>query len=58
MKPNKRKRIIISVISVIAIIALMITVVGNSVLSVSEYTISLSGLTGSARVVVISDLHG
>ena len=58
MKPNKRKRIIISVISVIAIIALMITVAGNSVLSVSEYTISLSGLTGSARVVVISDLHG
>jgi predicted MPP superfamily phosphohydrolase len=36
----------------------MITVVGNSVLSVSEYNINLSGLTGSARVVVISDLHG
>ena len=31
---------------------------GNSVLSVSEYNINLSGLTGSARVVVISDLHG
>ena len=36
----------------------MITVAGNSVLSVSEYTISLSGLSGSAKVVVISDLHG
>ena len=58
MKPNKRKRIIISVISVIVVVVLMITVVGNSVLSVSEYNINLSGFSGSAKVVVISDLHG
>ena len=60
MKLNKIKcrKIIIMTISTIVIAVLLITVVGNSVLSVSEYTINLSGLSGSARVVVISDLHG
>jgi predicted MPP superfamily phosphohydrolase len=36
----------------------MVTVVGNCLLSVTEYTINLSDLSESARVVVISDLHG
>ncbi len=36
----------------------MITMVGNRFLSVTEYTIPLAELDGSAKVVVISDLHG
>lgn len=55
---NKIKKIIISIISTIVIVFLTITVVGNCLLSVTEYSINLSGLSGSARVVVISDLHG
>ena len=55
---NKIKKIIISIISTIVIVFLTITVVGNCLLSVTEYTINLSGLSGTARVVVISDLHG
>lgn len=60
MKLNKIKcrKITIMTISTIVIAVLLITVVGNSVLSVSEHTINLSGFSGSARVVVISDLHG
>lgn len=60
MKPkkNKSKNIVISIISAILIVLLMVTVVGNCLLSVSEYTIKLSGLSGNAKVVVISDLHG
>lgn len=59
MKPNKNKgkKIIISIISTIVIVVFMIIAVGNSFLSVTEYTIDLS-LSGSAKVVVISDLHG
>lgn len=60
MKPkkNKGRKIIISIISIIVIVVLMIIAMGNCFLSVTEYTIDLSGLSGSARVVVISDLHG
>ena len=60
MKLNKIKcrKITIMTISTIVIAVLLITVVGNSVLSVSEHTINLSGLSGSVKVVVISDLHG
>lgn len=55
---NKTPKIIISIISAILIILLIIAVAGNSLLSVTEYTINLSGLSGNAKVVVISDLHG
>lgn len=55
---NKSKKIAISIISTIVFVVLMVTVVGNCLLSVTEYTINLSELSGSARVVVISDLHG
>ena len=58
MKPNKGGKIAISIIATIIIVVLMVTVVGNCLLSVTEYTINLSELSGSARVVVISDLHG
>ena len=55
---NKVKKFIISIISAIVIVVLMVTVVGNCLLSVTEYTINLPALSGSVRVVVISDLHG
>ncbi len=55
---TKSRKIILSITSAIVIIFLIITVVGNCLLSVTEYTINLSGLSGSARVIVISDLHG
>lgn len=60
MKPKKNegRKISIAIISTIVIVVLMVTVVGNCLLSVVEYTINLSGLSGSARIVVFSDLHG
>ena len=59
MTPNKKNRkIVISIISAILTVLLLVTVVGNCLLSVAEYTITLPGLSGSARVVIISDLHG
>ena len=60
MKPKKTKsrKIARSIISTIVFFVLMVTVVGNCFLSVTEYTIDLLELSGSARVVVISDLHG
>ena len=57
-KKNTGKKIAISIISTIVIIFLIVMVVGNCFLSVTEYTINISDLLGSARVVVISDLHG
>ena len=57
-KKNKNRKIIISIISIIVIIVLLIIAVGNCFLTITEYTINLSGLSGSAKVVVISDLHG
>ena len=59
MKPkkNKSKKIVIPIISTILFV-LMVTVVGNCLFSVTEYTINLSEMSESARVVVISDLHG
>lgn len=60
MKPKKTKsrKIARSIISTIVFVVLMVTVVGNCFLSVTEYTIDLPELSDSARVVVISDLHG
>ena len=58
MKPNKGRKIAISIILTLVIVVLMVTVVGNCLLSVTEYTINLSEMSSSARVVVISDLHG
>ena len=60
MTPNKNKgrKIAISIISTMLFVVLMVTVTGNCFLSVTEYTINISDLSGSAKVVVISDLHG
>lgn len=57
MKPKKNKDRKI-IIPIIVIIVLIIIAVGNCFLSVTEYTIPLAELEGSAKVVVISDLHG
>lgn len=60
MKPKKHKcrKIITSTISAIVIVILIITVIGNNLLTVTEYNIDLADLSGDARIVVISDLHG
>ena len=60
MTPNKNKgrKIAISIISTMLFVILMVTVTGNCFLSVTEYTINISDLSGSAKIVVISDLHG
>lgn len=60
MTPNKKikRKIIVSIISAIVLVVLLITVVGNCLLSVTEYNITLPDLSGNARIVVISDLHG
>ena len=54
-KKNKDRKIIISIV---AIVVLIIIAIENCFLSVIEYTIPLTELEGSAKVVVISDLHG
>lgn len=60
MTPNKNKgrKIAISIISTMLFVILMVTVTGNCFLSVTEYTINLPKLSGSVKIVVISDLHG
>lgn len=55
---TKSRKIILSITSAIVIIFLIITVVGNCLLSVTEYSINLSDFSGNAKIVVISDLHG
>lgn len=60
MKLNKIKvkKLILSIVSAIIVVLLMITVVGNNLLTVTEYTIDLPDLSEDAQIVVISDLHG
>ena len=61
MKQNKSKNIIKAVFIILAlllVITISNTIFSNVCIKISEYTINLSGLSGSARVVVISDLHG
>ena len=55
---TKSRKFILSITSAIVIIFLIITVVGNCLLSATEYSINLSDFSGNARIVVISDLHG
>lgn len=59
MKPNKYKfKKTTFIISAFVVITIATTIFSNVCIKISEYTINLSGLSGSARVVVISDLHG
>ena len=58
MTPNKNKKIAISILAFAIVITIAATIFSNVCIKISEYTISLSGLSEGARVVVISDLHG
>lgn len=55
---NKLKKITFSILAFVLIITIATTIFSNVCIKISEYTINLSGLSGSAKVVVISDLHG
>ena len=60
MKPNKinLKKITISILAFVIVITITATIFSNVCIKISEYNIDLAELSGSARVVVISDLHG
>ena len=60
MNPNKNKLKKIAILILTFVVAVMIvaTIFSNVCIKISEYTISLSGLSEGARVVVVSDLHG
>lgn len=61
MKQNKSKNIIKVVFIILALLlvtTIAITILSNICIKISEYNIDLAELSGSARVVVISDLHG
>ena len=55
---NKFKKSILMISAFIIVITITATIFSNACIKISEYTINLSGLSGSARIVVISDLHG
>ncbi len=60
MEPNKNKlkKITILILTFVVVITITITIFSNAYIKISEYTIDLSELSGNAKVVVISDLHG
>ena len=55
---NKLKKVTTLILAFVLAITIVTTIFSNACIKLSEYTIKLSGLSGSARVVVISDLHG
>lgn len=57
-KKFKFKKTKVVILTVVLIITITATIFSNAHIKISEYTINLSELSGSARVVVISDLHG
>ena len=58
MTPNKNKKIAISILAFVIVITIAATIFSNVCIKISVYNIGLAELSGSARVVVISDLHG
>lgn len=60
MKLIKKKstRIIFIILSILLVSAIVATIISNTCIKITEYDIDLDGFSGSARVVVISDLHG
>ena len=60
MKQNKTKlkKISISILAIVVVTAIISTIISNICIKITEYNIDLAELSGSARVVVISDLHG
>ncbi|MBQ8766757.1 MAG: metallophosphoesterase [Clostridia bacterium] len=57
-KRNKLKKTVVIILAFVLVITITATIISNACIKVSEYTINLSELSGSVRVVVISDLHG
>ncbi len=57
-KKFKLKNTKVVILAFVLIITITATIFSNVCIKISEYTINLSELSGSARVVVISDLHG
>ncbi len=58
LNKNRLKKIMISILVFVVVITIIITIFSNVCIKISEYTISLNELKGSAKVVIISDLHG
>lgn len=57
-KKNKFKKAWLIMLAVVLVLTIVTTIISNAYIKITEYTINLSGLNGSAKVVVISDLHG
>ena len=55
---NKLKKVATLILAFEIVITISTTIFSNVCIKISEYTINLSDLSGSARVVIISDLHG
>ena len=55
---NKFKKATFILFTLVLVITITATIFSNICIKISEYTIDLSGLSGNAKVVVISDLHG
>ena len=55
---NKLKKVTTLILAFVLAITIVTTIFSNVYIKLSEYTIKLSGLSGSAKVVVISDIHG
>ena len=57
-KKSKIKKAVHIMLSAVLVLSIVATVISNTYIKIAEYTINLSGFSGSAKVVVISDLHG
>ena len=59
IKMNKKlKKTAFALLAFVVVITIVTTIFSNVYIKLSQYTIKLSGISGSAKVVVISDLHG
>lgn len=57
-KKFKFKKAILTLLAVVLVITITTTIFSNTYIKITEYTITLPELSGKAKVVVISDLHG
>lgn len=57
-KKFKFKKTAFIILAIVLVITITAAILSNACIKTSEYTINLPDLSGSARVVVISDLHG
>ncbi len=57
-KKFKFKKTAFIILAIVLVITITAAILSNACIKTSEYTIKLSGLSGSVKVVVISDLHG